>query len=229
MNNFDLIILAKNGSQEAINRIFEENKNLVYSLINKYYIDPSDFDDVVQEAYNGLFLAIKRFDISYNVNFSTYAYYLILGEIKKYFRNQNRIHISRSKKDLLRKVKNAIKELSLNGNYHPSINDISEFLGENKEDIIEIFSLDQMIYSFDEVTTDDLSLYDFVPSENFDQESLNLKLILEVLPKMEKLIIELRYFYGLTQQEIAYRLKMNQVQVSRIEQKILLKLKQYLV
>ena len=153
---------------------------------------------------------------------------IILGEIKRHFRDSSLLRISRSKKELFLKINKAIDDLENKLFRSPSIEEISEYINESKEDIIEALDSNNLVYRLDESISDDNenSMLNNVEDKSlsiFDQTSLNLAL--EKLDKKERLIIQLRYYDGLSQQEVSERLNYSQVQVSRLENKILEKLK----
>lgn len=228
MDNLELLRKAKEGDKESFELFYKENQKLVYSLMKRYHIRQYEYDDVLSDANYGLLMAISKFDFSYGVSFSTYAVPLILGEIKRHFRDSSLLRISRSKKELFMKINKAIDELENKLFRSPSIEEISEYINESKEDIIEALDSNNLVYRLDESISDDNdnSMLNNVEDKSlsiFDQTSLNLAL--EKLDKKERLIIQLRYYDGLSQQEVSERLNYSQVQVSRLENKILEKLK----
>lgn len=228
MDNLELLKKAKEGDSEALEEFYKENQKLVYSLIKRYHIHSHEYEDVLADANYGLLMAISKFDFSYGVNFSTYAVPLILGEIKRHFRDSSLLRVSRSKKELFLKINKGIDELESILLRSPSIEEISTHINESREDIIEALDSNNKIFSLDESISDDNdnTLLNNVEDKSvsiFDQVSI--KLALEKLDKKERLIIELRYFDGLSQQEVSTRLNYSQVQISRLENKILEKLK----
>ena len=228
MDNLELLRKAKEGDKESFELFYKENQKLVYSLMKRYHIRQYEYDDVLSDANYGLLMAISKFDFSYGVSFSTYAVPLILGEIKRHFRDSSLLRISRSKKELFLKINKAIDDLENKLFRSPSIEEISEYINESKEDIIEALDSNNLVYRLDESISDDNdnSMLNNVEDKSlsiFDQTSLNLAL--EKLDKKERLIIQLRYYDGLSQQEVSERLNYSQVQVSRLENKILEKLK----
>ena len=166
---------------------------------------------------------INRYDSSYNTEFSTYAVPLILGEIKKYFRDNNLISISRTILENHKKIVDLEKQ---NIEKSPSIEEISLKLNLSKEEVIEALEANTFCYSLDSPIDDsnDITLLDTF-SSNEIKKDMDLILALDKLTSKEKLIINLRYYDGLSQNEVASRLHVNQVYISRIEKKILEKLK----
>ena len=224
MNNLDLLKRAREGDELSFSEFFNNNIRLVYSLLKRYDIKKSEYEDVLQEAKYGLCLAMKRYDFKYEVNFSTYAVPIILGEIRRYFRENSALKVTRSIKELSYKINELLSS-------YPSlsIDDLARKFNESKERIVEaislksyIMSLDESIYDNDDemminnVANDDLSLIDLT----------SLNLAFEKLDKKEKLILELRYYGGYSQIEVSKRLNISQVQVSRLESKILNKLRE---
>ena len=228
MDNLELLKKAKEGDKEAFEEFYKENQKLVYSLLKRYNIHKNEYEDVLADANYGLLMAISKFDFSYGVNFSTYAVPLILGEIKRHFRDSSLLRVSRSKKELFLKINKAIDELESIHLRSPSIDEISEYINESREDVIEALDSNNKVFSLDESISEDNdnTLINSVSEKGlslFDQ--VGIKLALEKLEKKERLIIELRYFDGLSQQEVSDRLNYSQVQISRLESKILEKLK----
>lgn len=228
MDNLELLKKVKQGDSEAFDIFYKENQKLVFSLMKRYHIRQHEYEDVLSNANYGLLMAINRFDFSYGVSFSTYAVPLILGEIKRYFRDSSILKVSRSKKELYLKINKAIDNLEEKLLRSPTIEEISEFINESKEDIIEALDSNNYIYSLDESISEDndSSILNNIEDKQISlDDKLSIKFALEKLDKKERLIITLRYYDGLSQQEIGERLNLSQVQVSRLENKILEKLK----
>lgn len=229
--NIELISRYKNGETNLKEKIIQNNTCLVYSLINRYRYTKSDKEDLFQIGCIGLLKAIENFDPSFNVQFSTYAVPLILGEIKRYFRDSGLIKVSRNLKELsisINKTKNDYytifgKEISLE--------DLSSKLNVSKYDIIMAMetsylpsSLEETIYEKDDSI---ITLEETIKDEKSKNlvDLLTLKDSLKLLSKKEKLFIKLRYYQELNQQTIANKFNVSQVQISRMEKKIIDKLK----
>lgn len=229
--NLELLTRYKNGETHLKETIIKSNISLVYSLINRYKHTNSDRDDLFQIGCIGLLKAIDNFDTSFNVQFSTYAVPLILGEIKRHFRDSGLIKVSRSLKELsisINKEKNSYytqtgKEISLD--------ELSLNLNVSKYDLIMAMetsyipsSLEEPIYERDgsfitlEETIKDESSKNIV-------DLLTLHNGLKLLSEKEKLFIKMRYYQEMNQQTIANKFNVSQVQISRLEKKIIEKLK----
>ena len=229
MDNLELLKKAQEGDKEAFEEFYKENQKLVYSLMKRYNVQKHEYDDVLGDANFGLLMAISKFDFSYGVSFSTYAVPLILGEIKRHFRDSSLLRVSRSKKELYLKIQKAIDELEGELLRSPTLEEISSYINEPKEDIIESLDSNNRVFSLDENMNEDsdssiLSNVEDKSNNLFDK--MDIHLALEKLSKKEQLIIKLRYFEGYSQTEVSERLNYSQVQISRLEAKILEKMKE---
>ena len=229
MYNLELLKKAQEGDKEAFEEFYKENQKLVYSLMKRYNVQKHEYDDVLGDANYGLLMAISKFDFSYGVSFSTYAVPLILGEIKRHFRDSSLLRVSRSKKELYLKIQKAIDELEGELLRSPTLEEISSYINEPKEDIIESLDSNNRVFSLDENMNEDsdssiLSNVEDKSNNLFDK--MDIHLALEKLSKKEQLIIKLRYFEGYSQTEVSERLNYSQVQISRLEAKILEKMKE---
>ena len=229
MDNLELLKKAQEGDKEAFEEFYKENQKLVYSLMKRYNVQKHEYDDVLGDANYGLLMAISKFDFSYGVSFSTYAVPLILGEIKRHFRDSSLLRVSRSKKELYLKIQKAIDELEGELLRSPTLEEISSYINEPKEDIIESLDSNNRVFSLDENMNEDsessiLSNVEDKSNNLFDK--MDIQLALEKLSKKEQLIIKLRYFEGYSQTEVSERLNYSQVQISRLESKILEKMKE---
>ena len=213
------------------------NMRLVLSLMKRFYQKSKHYEDLFQVGMIGLIKAIDNFDTSYQLQFSTYAVPLILGEMKRYLRDNTQVKISRPIKDLAYAILKE-KEKYLNQyQREPTINELSQNLNIDKKNIIEAIQSTQSIASFQDVVGSDdqneLSLLDVV---SLDQETLkhyhdhlDLKKAFDCLNQREKQVIQERYYQGYSQCEIADELFVSQAQISRIEKKALEKLHKKLV
>ena len=222
-----LLKKIKQNDKSAFDEFYLKNEPLVYSLVKKYIHKTRDYEELIMCAKYGLVLAIHNFDLSYEVMFSTYAVPIILGEIKQYFKNLNLLKVSRRIIELNNKI-NLLNE-SYNQKHFRSLtlDELCELLNESKEDVVEALSYKNSVTSLDEEINEDTTKIELVKDEGLSlSDKVELNLALEGLDKKERLVITLRYFEGLTQQEVSQRLNMSQVQISRLETKTLEKLKQ---
>ena len=226
MLNEKLCEQIKLGDTLALEKLYNNNVSLLHSLINRFYFKIEEKDDILSCAKIGLLNAARNFDSKFNCQFSTYAVPIILGEIKQYFRS-SMIHVSRSVKDTYRSIVLAQEELESKLSRKVTLYDISEYLNIPLEDVVFAYESNAQIISLDQGVNeeDDVCLLDLISINDNDDFKRDLKLAMDELTSKERMIIELRYFDGLTQSEVAKRLFVSQVQVSRIENKILDKLK----
>ncbi len=228
-DNGELIRLAKEGSKEAMNTLIEMNIPLVSSISKKFMNRGYDYEDIFQIGSMGLVKAINNFDSSYNVKFSTYAVPMIMGEIKRFLRDDGMIKVSRNTKNLARKLHYDREELTKRLDREPTLAELSEFSQVEKEEIVyALESANSLQYLYDTIHQDDGSpvlLIDKL-SENVEEDrsmsdKLALKEALRTLDSKSRQIIMLRYFKDKTQTQVATMLGISQVQVSRIEKKVL--------
>ncbi|MTI66030.1 MAG: RNA polymerase sporulation sigma factor SigF [Firmicutes bacterium] len=228
-----LIKEAQHGDEEAQSILVNHNLGLVRSVLKKFMNRGYDTEDLFQLGSIGLIKAIQKFDTKYNVRFSTYAVPMIIGEIKRFLRDDGIIKVSRSLKQTAIKAKMAKERLSKKLGREPTITEISEEIKIDKEDIImALDSHHNPDYLHDIIHQGDgspIQLIDRVGSnENEDREIVDRLTLKEAIGKLkprERQIIIMRYFYDKTQTEIADKLGISQVQVSRIEKKILKNMK----
>lgn len=227
--NPELLSLAKNGDGEAMNRLIEMNLPLVSSISKKFLNRGYDYEDIFQIGSIGLVKAINNFDLNYNVKFSTYAVPMIIGEIKRFLRDDGMIKVSRNIKSLARKIHFYKEELTKKLDRSPTIDELAEYSGVDKEElIIAIESSNSLQYLYDTIHQDDgapVLLIDKLSEKGEEDENLIEKIALkEALRNLDdkaRQIIMLRYFKDKTQVQVAKMLGISQVQVSRIEKKVL--------
>lgn len=228
-----LIEKAQAGEEEAQERLVLCNAPLVRSIVRKYTGRGAEYEDLYQIGCLGLVKAIRNFDTAYNVRFSTYAVPMIAGEIKRFLRDDGMIKVSRSLKELAAQAAGAQAELSARLGREPGVAEIAEVLGESAEDIamaLEAARPHISIYepAFSE-DSDPLVIDRMTGEEGGEEQALNrvmLKELLGTLDARERRIILLRYFSDKTQSEIASLLGVSQVQISRLENRILRKLRE---
>ncbi len=234
METLELIELWKKGDKAARDKLVEENMRLVYSIARRYLGRGYEMDDLSQIGSIGLIKAIDKFDTSFNVQFSTYAVPVIAGEIKRFLRDDGLIKISRSLKENLLKIKKASEKIGHSREREATIEELSSATGLSKEEVImsleadiEVESINKLVYSSADTN---MTVGDRIPDKKDEMEkkinSLFLKQMLEELDDKSRQLIQLRYFHDKTQIEVAKILGISQVQVSRLEKKILLKLRE---
>ena len=205
-----------------------ENEGLVYSIINKFdYLN--DRDDLYQVGMMGLINAFKNYDKSKNTKFSSYAYFYILGEVKKYIREKSGIKIDRKMEHLSLMIEKATIVLTQKLMRYPTDSDLALFLEIPLEDVKNVREAKILIDSLDE-EKDDLSLYDSLGYDEsmYNPDVLDLKEEIDNLPEFERRLITERFYYDKTQKEVSDSLGVNQVKVSRTERVVLQKLKERL-
>ena len=235
-DNTELIKLAKSGNDEAMNKLVEVNTPLVSSICKKFMNRGYEYEDIFQIGSMGLVKAINNFDSSFNVKFSTYAVPMIIGEIKRFLRDDGMIKVSRNTKILAKKLhydkETLVKEL----NREPTIDELAAFSNVDKEDIVfALESVNNMQYLYDTIHQDEgtpVLLIDKL-SESPDEDNnmidkIALKEAINSLDIKSKEIIMLRYFKDKTQIQVAKMLGISHVQVSRIEKKVLVLMRKYL-
>lgn len=226
----ELIEKAQKGDKEAQATLVDENLGLVKSLVSRFDNRGYERDDIFQLGSIGLIKAIHKFDSSYGVRFSTYAVPMIIGEIKRFLRDDGIIKVSRNLKQTATKVKYTKESLSKRFGREPTINEIADELNIDKEDIVlALESNIQPDYLYDVIHQNDgspIHLIDKISETKADNneqiiDNIALKQAISKLKPRERQIIVLRYFKDKTQSEIAKGLGISQVQVSRIEKKVL--------
>ena len=229
-NIIDLIRKAQNGDKEARSALIDSNTGLVWSVVRRFRNRNVETEDLFQIGCIGLIKAVDKFDPSFNVRFSTYAVPMILGEIRRYFRDDGAINVSRSLKELSLKARDAGEKLEQKLGRPPTINELAEFLGEEAESIIHAIEASRAPESlFREYEDDDGSenrlidriISDQISDETDTVERISLYNAIRQLSSRDKRLIWLRYYSGQTQQNVAKKLGISQVQVSRLEKKIL--------
>lgn len=228
-DNLELIVLSKTGNKLAMDKLIEINIPLVSSITKKFMNRGYEYEDIFQIGSMGLIKAINNFDASYNVKFSTYAVPMIIGEIKRFIRDDGMKKVSRSVKSIARKLHYDKEALSKELDREPTLDELSKFSGVDKEDIVYAMeSASSIHYLYDTIHQDDgapVLLIDKL-SEKYEEDDslidrLALKEALGDLDAKSRQIIMLRYFKDNTQVEVAKMLGISQVQVSRIEKKVL--------
>ena len=234
-NNNKLILMAKNGDKKALEELFSINMGLVKNIAIKFLNRGIELDDAIQIGCIGLHKAIKKFDFSFGVQFSTYAVPMIMGEIKRFLRDDGLLKVSRSIKENAYKINRFSEEYKNEFQREPKITEISAALKMDKDDVVMAISYSPTCESIFTPVSEDGSMIladKIVSGENEEEkivENLTLYKLLDELPPRERKVIELRYFKEKTQSDVAKILGVSQVQVSRIEKKILEKLRSKLI
>ncbi|MDO5551884.1 MAG: SigB/SigF/SigG family RNA polymerase sigma factor [Lachnospiraceae bacterium] len=225
----NLIQMAHEGDKAARDRLITENMGLIWSIVRRFDRRGYEMEDLFQIGSIGLMKAIDHFDLTLGLKFSTYAVPMITGEIKRFLRDDGMIKVSRSLKELGIRINGARQELIGTLGRDPTVDELAEALGESREQIAasiesaaEVESLYRPMGCNDESGS---CLIDRIPEENEAQEKLLnvmvLKDLVAGLEKRDREIILRRYFDNQTQSQVAKDLNISQVQVSRLEKKIL--------
>ncbi len=220
-----LLLKTKSGDMQARQALINGNLRLVLSVVQRFTGRRENLDDLFQVGCIGLVKAVDNFNIELDVKFSTYAVPMIIGEIRRYLRDNNSIRISRSLRDLAYRALQAKEELIREKECEPTVDDIAKHLGESKEAvvrameaIIEPISLYEPVYneSGDSIYVMD-QISDTNSSDEIWLENIALKQAVQCLNERERTIINLRYYKNKTQMEIAEEIGISQAQVSRLE------------
>ena len=231
-----LIGRAHQGDKVARDKVYEENIGLIYSVVKRFAGRGVEAEDLFQIGSIGLLKAVDKFDTSFEVKFSTYAVPMIIGEIRRYLRDTGIIKVSRSLKESQYRVFKIREDLEKKLGREPSVTELAEAAEISLEELnmvleagAEVESLHKTIYQGEGT---ELSLLDKIPEkENRQEKLLDKGLLEELLGRLEaeeRKLIYMRYFQDMTQTEIARQLHISQVQVSRMEKRILKKLKKLL-
>jgi len=221
----ELLNKIKNGDSEARNRFVDGNLRLVLSVIKRFYGRGESADDLFQVGCVGLIKAMDNFDLSQNVQFSTYAVPMIIGEVRRYLRDNNQIRVSRSVRDLAYKALSVREKMIKEKQKEPTVEEIAKELNVSKEEVAYSLDAIQEPVSLQEPVCGDnsekLYIMDQVKdTKNTDESWADNITMLEAMKKLnekEKMIINKRFFEGRTQVEVAEEIGISQAQVSRIE------------
>ena len=230
-----LFIQYQNGDLFARELLVQGNLKLVLSILKKFYYKNENLDDLFQVGCVGLMKSIDHFDLSYDVQFSTYAVPMILGEIKRYIRDNNSIRISRSLKDIAYKVMNLREEYYSLHSVYPDASWIAASLGVSEYDIGNAMTaMKDPISMYEPIYNDGgdtIYLYDQIEDKKIQQDFSNhfaIQDAIDGLNEREKYILDERFIMGKSQMEIAEELDISQAQVSRLEKKAIHQLKKVL-
>ncbi len=231
----ELFKKMKNGDKGAREQIANGNLKLVLSIL-KRFAGKGNIDDLFQVGCIGLMKSIDNFDLSYEVKFSTYAVPMIIGEIKRYIRDNNSLRISRSLKDLAYKALKVQEEYISTYNKLPNYEEIAQILGANSYDVVmALESLKDPVSIFSSIYNDGgdtIYLYDQIEDKKESNKELDVRMSVDDainnLDAREKFILDQRFIIGKTQMEIADELMISQAQVSRLEKSAIKQLRKVL-
>ncbi len=237
MDTLALIAKAKLGDKTARDQVITENVGLVWSTVRRFLGRGYEADDLFQIGSIGLMKAIDKFDNSFEVKFSTYAVPMIAGEIKRFLRDDGMIKVSRSLKENGWKVRQAMEQLAHQLGRDATLEEIASATELTIEDIVmameanvEVESIYKSVYQSD---GNEIYLVDKIPESKDENEILLnhmlLEQLMEELNETERELIQMRYFQDKTQMEVAKKLGVSQVQVSRMEKKILIRMRAHLI
>lgn len=230
-----LILEAQNGDKKSLEKIILNNEGLIWSVLKKYLNKGYDKDDLYQICAIGFIKAIKRFDFSFNVKLSTYAVEYMSGEIKKFIRDDGIIKISRYLKELSFKINELEKNSVSKTGKVLDIKALSKILDVSENEIMEAKRIINNVRSLNEENEEgkEVNLIDKIVLEDDEEQNKIMDRIMlfeeyDLLSRRDRMIINLRYFKEKTQTQVASVLGISQVQVSRLERKILNKLRESL-
>lgn len=227
----ELILRSQEGDKQARDLLVEKNVRLVWSVVQRFLNRGYDPEDLFQIGSIGLIKSIDKFDLSYEVRFSTYAVPMIIGEIQRFIRDDGTIKVSRSIKELGNKIRIAKEELTKQLNRSPTVQEVAEALDITPEEVAQAQDAIKYPHSIHETVYENggepITLLDQIADDDkqwFDK--LTLEEAIRSLTERERLIVYLRYYKDKTQSQVAKRLGISQVQVSRLEKKILEEMKE---
>ncbi len=229
-DTYELIKKAQNGDEEALSLLCEQNTGLVKKMALKFTTSEYEAEDLIQIGYIGLLKAVNKFQPEFNVMFSTYAVPIIMGELKRFFRDNGRIKASRSLKSEIYALKKAQETLCGKDGKQPKLSQIAEFMGVSTERVLEVMeaatALSNVVSLDSQPVEEEYNTYYRQSSPENNLDSIMIKKEIEHLPMRERQVLVLRYYKDMTQQEIAKILGISQVQVSRIEKRALTEIRQ---
>ncbi len=229
----EMMMKIKEGDLAARKKFIQCNLRLVLSVLQRFDLRCESSDDLFQVGCIGMIKAIDNFDLKHNVKFSTYAVPMIIGEIRRYLRDNNSIRVSRSLKDIAYKALRAKEELSAANNREPTISEIANHIEVCEEDVVIALEAIQMPVSFYEPvyqdSGDSIYLLEQIKDNKSDDkkwvEYIDLEEAMKKLTQKEKSIIDMRFYQGKTQSEVAEDIGISQAQVSRLEKNALNRIK----
>lgn len=234
MSNAELFALldrAQNGDDAACSQVLTENAGLIWSIVKRYYGCGVEVDDLYQLGCIGFIKAVKGFDLTYGTQFSTYAVPKIAGEIRRFLRDDGAVKVGRTIREKGQMLWSVRERLRQQLGREPRISEVAEMSGLSVEEVASIDLATVAPESLQQETTEGLTLESTLgttaPEENL-VEKIALREAIDTLPERERMTILLRFFKGMTQQQVARILQVSQVQVSRLERRGLNHLRQQL-
>ena len=228
----ELIALAREGDRQATEAIITENAGLIWSIARRYTGRGTELEDLYQIGCVGFLKAVEGFDLNFGTQFSTYAVPKISGEIRRFLRDDGAVKVSRGLKEQASAIRSARNHLTNALGREPSIQEIARQTGLTAEEIALAETATSATESIQNEAGDTGFTLENILTDTESEERMVEKIALtqamERIPEREALVIKLRYFHGMTQQRVAKILEVSQVQVSRIEKKALLHLKELL-
>ena len=228
---FALLDRAQNGDDAACSQVLTENAGLIWSIVKRYYGCGVEVDDLYQLGCIGFIKAVKGFDLTYGTQFSTYAVPKIAGEIRRFLRDDGAVKVGRTIREKGQMLWSVRERLRQQLGREPRISEVAEMSGLSVEEVASIDLATVAPESLQQETTEGLTLESTLgttaPEENLI-EKIALREAIDTLPERERMTILLRFFKGMTQQQVARILQVSQVQVSRLERRGLNHLRQQL-
>lgn len=239
MDNNELLELAQKGDKEARNRLVQENIGLVWNIVKRFLGRGHEAEDLFQIGCIGLIKAIDKFDLNYDVKLSTYAVPMIMGEIKRFIRDDGMVKVSRTIKENNIKVMRARQELTWKYGREPKTSELGEVSGLSIEEVLEAiegsFEVESIYKPIKKGEENEVCLIDKIAQKNSGGNHVDdiinniaIRQAIDELVEEERRIIELRYFRDMTQCQVAKIMGISQVQVSRMEKKILVRLRHHI-
>ncbi len=231
-----LIKEAQEGSKTAFDDIVSENMGLIWSVVARFKGKGIDSDDLFQLGAMGLVKAVRKFSFDYDVKFSTYAVPMIMGEIKRFMRDDGIIKVSRGLKETAFRAAKARESLRAANGREPTIDEIAEYMNIDRETLAMAFNsakeVDSIDRSIEGENGRDIRIMDIIASEEDKSEKIVDNILLRQsimrLDERERQIVIMRYIKEMTQSKVAEKIGVSQVQISRLEKKILRKMREYM-
>lgn len=226
----ELIALAQAGDEQAKETLVKENAGLIWAVARRFLGRGTELDDLYQLGCLGFLKAVEGFDLTYGTQFSTYAVPKISGEIRRFLRDDGAVKVSRSIKEQAAVIKSTRNRLAAALGREPTVSEISRQTGFSSEEIALAETATASTESIQRETGEEgFSLENILTDTESEErmvEKIALRQAVEALPEREKMVVKLRYFHSLTQQQVAKVMQVSQVQVSRIEKKAIANLRE---